>query len=296
MPLSLAEPRPESGPLLDLHEGIRACGRWPEHFALVNCATGEAVRGRCKATNLCRYCARLYAVETAEMVLLDAMEDAPTVYCCLTSRDFLTRPEVHRHLQAVRRAGRALWPALRWFVSVEFTQAGRLHVNLLVKGVPLEELGSFSETVRRVWCARTDALPVAQCIKPISEVGGIVKYVALHFLKESQAPRSGWRGHRTSQTRDYLVRPASVMRGEARSALRLKRLLWRGVPGELAALELEVREAQTWILRGVNPSSVKFGPGKSETAAPPARESTGARSLVGAVAFDKLAAAPEGVS
>jgi hypothetical protein len=50
-----------------------------------------------------------------------------------------------------------------------------------------------------------------------------------HGMKAEQRPPLGWRGHRTSQTRGYLVRPASVMRQEARASLREKRRLWRAI-------------------------------------------------------------------
>src|SRR4051794_28082344 len=87
-------------PALDLHEGISApggvrthsavdgtllweaiaqaplpasgCPRWPEHLRLRS-SLGEVVPGRCRATNKCAYCARLAAVETSEMLMLDAM-------------------------------------------------------------------------------------------------------------------------------------------------------------------------------------------------------------------------------
>jgi hypothetical protein len=48
-------------------------------------------------------------------------------------------------------------------------------------------------------------------------------------MKQSQAPVIGWKGHRYSSTRDYLVRPASKMREEARRSLRTKRLLWKAI-------------------------------------------------------------------
>jgi hypothetical protein len=54
------------------------CGRWPEHLRLANHSTGELVRGRCRATNLCSYCQRLYVVETV-VLTLDALEYAPTL-------------------------------------------------------------------------------------------------------------------------------------------------------------------------------------------------------------------------
>jgi hypothetical protein len=75
-----------------------------------------------------------------------------------------------------------------------------------------------------------------------------VRYVSLHFLKESQAPPKGWRGHRTSQSRDYLVRPASVMREEAKRSQQVKRLLAKGVPAELLERELELAESIEWEL------------------------------------------------
>src|SRR3954464_14658481 len=79
---------------LDLHEGIAApldpradgCLRWPEEMRLLNTTTGELLVGRCKATNLCRYCQRLYVVETVEMLTLDAVEYAPTLWTVLTAR------------------------------------------------------------------------------------------------------------------------------------------------------------------------------------------------------------------
>jgi hypothetical protein len=46
-------------------------------------------------------------------------------------------------------------------------------------------------------------------------------------MMSSQAAAIGWRGHRYSSTRDYLVRPAAVMREEARRSLRGKRELWK---------------------------------------------------------------------
>ena len=72
------------------------------------------VKGRCRATNLCDYCARLAAVETSELLMLDAMEDAPSVYVVLTARELLTRRDCYEHLRALRRSLRKRWPAIRW--------------------------------------------------------------------------------------------------------------------------------------------------------------------------------------
>lgn len=227
--------------------------RSPEHLRLVNEATGEAVRVRCRATNRCPYCARLFAVETSEMLMLDAMEHAPSVYVVLTARELLDRAVCRRHLTQLRRSLRKRWPGIEWAVIVEFQRRGALHLNLLVKGVPAAEVDELRDRAVKLWCSRVDAEPQGQFVGEISEAGGLVRYIALHFLKESQAPPLGWRSHRFSCTRGYLVRPASAMRAEARRALRLKRLIWRGVPGDLAVLALEVAESQTWVLRGIRP-------------------------------------------
>src|SRR4051794_29972317 len=83
---------------LDLHEGISAatsedrlcddvsgCPRWPESMRLLS-SQGELVRGRCRGTNVCAYCARLGAVENAELLALDALAgSAPAVWAVLTT-------------------------------------------------------------------------------------------------------------------------------------------------------------------------------------------------------------------
>ena len=214
---------------LDLHEGISdpravgGCQRWPETMHLLDETTGELVQGRCRATNLCEYCRTMYVVETVEMLSLDAMEYAPTIWVVLTAREHLTRKDCHRHLQQLKTAARRRWPGLEWFVQVEFQRRGALHLNLLVKGVPVVDADELEKVLVERWCARVDAEPAGQWAGEISDGVGVVRYISkmlAHGLKAEQAPPIGWKGHRTSQTRGYLVRPASVMREEAREALR----------------------------------------------------------------------------
>ncbi len=257
---------PEPRRSLDLHEGIRdlsaeaykdplefGCLRWPENLRLLNTSTGELHVGRCRSTNLCRYCARLFAVETSEMLILDAMEDAPTLYVVLTAREHLTRAQCTDHLRQLRKRLRRDWPDVRWAVLVEFQRRGALHLNLLVKGVPVSEREAFHAAVAELWCARVDARPVGQWSGVIADELGVVKYVTKHFMKQSQAPALGWRGHRYSAMRDYLVRPAAQLRLEARRSLRLKRLLHRGLALEGAELELQAAEQTEWEMRRVLP-------------------------------------------
>lgn len=221
----------------------------------MNHSTGELVVGRCRATNLCDYCARLAAVETSELLLLDAMEDAPAVYAVLTARELLERPTTYDHLRQLRRALRRRWGGVRWAVLVEFQRRGALHLNLLLKGVPVEAVADLHGAICDVWCDRVDAEPVAQFVGPVTEGPGLVRYISQHFLKPEQAPPRGWRGHRFSCTRDYLVRPAAVMRQEARRSVRVKRGIWRGLDATTAELDVAVRELDEWTLRAVAPDS-----------------------------------------
>lgn len=251
---------------LDLHEGIDAddpvtgCKRWPEALRLLNHATGELLRGRCHATNLCRYCQTLYVVETVEMLTLDAMEHAPGLWAVLTAREHLTRSDLRRHLDHLRRRVlKPLWPDIEWFVQVEFQRRGALHANLLIKGVPVDQADELHRAISAAWCERVDALPVGQWVGAIEDGVGVVRYLSkmlAHGLKAEQRPPIGWKGHRTSQTRGYLVRPASVMREEARRALKVKRAIYAGLPAEVAELEVAAAELVEWSLRHVRTSTL----------------------------------------
>jgi len=193
------------------------------------------------------------------MLTLDAMEWAPTMWLVLTAREHLTRKDTYGHLRQLRRALRRRWPSVEWFVQVEFQRRGALHLNLLIKGVPVEDVDELRDVAAATWCARVDAEPWAQWAEAMADGLGVVKYVSkmlAHGLKAEQAPPIGWKGHRTSQTRGYLVRPASEMRREAKASLRVKRELWRaeaeGLEGAeaivVAELRAEVAAAAEWQL------------------------------------------------
>jgi len=227
---------------------------------MLNTATGELVRGRCRATNLCPYCRTMYVVETVEMLTIDACEYAPTIWTVLTARNHLTRRDTYSHLRQLRKAVRERWPDAEWFVQVEFQRRGALHLNLLHKGVPVDEWEQLHELLVERWCARPgiDARPSGQWSEPVDDGVGAVRYIAkilAHGLKVEQAPPLGWKGHRTSQTRGYLVRPASAMRAEAKRSLRVKRGIWRGLDAATAEAEVAVAELVEWKLQPVDPST-----------------------------------------
>ena len=225
------------------------------------------MRGRCRASNQCAYCARLAAVETAEMLALDALHgSAPRVWMVLTTRSTSTDPaDFYDARRQVLRALKRRWPDLEAAWVLEFTTgygkrsggARRPHWNALLKGVGPEDVDQVADVVERVWCSRVDATAAGQFVGEIAGAGGLMRYLALHFQKESQAPPPGWRGHRFTATRGYLSQPTPAAREQARRALRFKRELWRARragwtdPGdvELAAREaMAIADATDWEL------------------------------------------------
>ncbi len=267
---AVLDPAPERGPL-DLHEGFSdaaretRCGRWPKALRLHG-SNGALVPGRCRSTRLCDYCARLEAVEISEVLALDAMKGAaPEIYAVLTTRSASLNPaDFYDSRRQVIRALQRRWPTVEYCCIVEFTtgRAGtsggrrRVHFNLLLKGIPAVEAADACEVIERVWCSREDAEPWAQYAAPVAHEGGLLRYLALHFLKESQRPPAGWKGHRVTRSRGYLTLPTWKARAEARAGLRLKRALWRaegaGYEGAeaLAVAEVELlrAEAVRWEL------------------------------------------------
>src|SRR3954470_17776219 len=112
---------------LDLHEGIPdpaagGCPRWPETMRLRS-SLGEVVRGRCRATNQCAYCARLAAVENSELLALDALAgDAPQVWAVLTTRTAtLDTARFYLSREKLMKALRRRWPSCEYTALVEFT-------------------------------------------------------------------------------------------------------------------------------------------------------------------------------
>jgi hypothetical protein len=227
---------------------------------------GQLVRGRCKATNLCTYCARLAALENAELLALDGLEGiAPAVWCVLTTPSTSIDPaDFYRSREQLVKALRRRWPDLEWAALVEFTTgygtgsggARRPHWNLLLKGVDKSHLSAIRQVIEDVWCPRVGGRIEAQHVGTINEHGGLMRYISLHFQKESQAPPAKWRGHRFLKSRGYLWTDTPAARDAARQALRLRRELWRaqqqGLEGVAAldAAELALYEANelAWTL------------------------------------------------
>lgn len=209
---------------------------------------GVVRRGRCRAVNLCSYCAKLQAVENAEMLALDAFENgAPEVWACLTTRSSDPAPaSFYRAREAVRKALRRRWGDCQDSTLVEFTTGygprsegrRRPHWNALLKGVPGDQVEEAASVIARVWCGRVDAEPSRQHVGQVSDAGGLMRYLALHFQKESQSPPKGWKGHRFTSSRGYFPEGAAFARERAKRSLRLGRAVyWANAVAEAAFLD-----------------------------------------------------------
>jgi hypothetical protein len=254
-----------AAPALDMHEGLShpafggGCDRWPKALRLRD-RQGRLVMGRCGATNKCEYCSRIEAVVQSEMLALDALQsgEAPGVWCVLTTRDTAAQWDAERYsksMEQLLRAVRKRFPEAQYVCIVEFTTGygtnsggkRRPHWNVLWKGVGRDEIEELAAIVRRVWCRRENALPVAQHVGIVEEFGGLMRYLALHFLKESQRPPDGWSGKRVRCSKGYFGAPRWQVRRDAETALRLKRELHKahvaGLGGEEA---LVVAEAEAF--------------------------------------------------
>ncbi len=210
-------------------------------------------------------------MENAELLALDALAGvAPGMWAVLTTRTPESKPApFYKSREHVLRALRRRWPGCEYAALVEFTtgygeRSGgrrRPHWNLLLKGVPAEDLAAAEEVIAGVWCAREDARPEAQFVGLVGEMGGLMRYLALHFQKESQAPPPGWRGHRFLKSRGYLATSTPEARAAARASLRHKRELWRAIERGLvgqaaedaAAAAIARAEATSWELVDVTP-------------------------------------------
>lgn len=278
---ALVDPGAPPGDLgLGLHEGLwhpdpehpsekLTCERWPESLRLWCMATGQLVRGRCKATNLCEYCCRLYVMESVEMLWLDACSgDAPNTYACLGTRTPTADPRpFYNGRRLAVRALRRHWP-VRYASTAEFTSGRgrrsegkrRPHWNLMLKGIPDAALDDARGVLVERWCHHVDAEPDAQDVRAIYQAGGLARYMLDHFMKESQAPPKGWSGQRFNCSRDYFAPLTRAdARWAARESLRLKRWIWKlesaGLPADVvleAAQELAERDAaKAWDLADV---------------------------------------------
>lgn len=232
--------------------GGRGCLRVRHGMWLVS-THGERVRMRCRATNLCDYCAKLVAIENAEMLALDACRgNAPQVWCVLTTRAAtLDMDPFYAARKEVMRRVRHRWEGAEYASLLEFTTgygpnaAGerRPHWNKLIKGVAVADVDELRYMVVAAWCAHVDAEPVAQHVGPVSDLGGLMAYVALHFQKESQAPPDGFRGQRFNCSRAYFDgMTRAEARDEARDSLQQKRLRY-----EASQHGLSGDDAEDWI-------------------------------------------------
>jgi hypothetical protein len=247
------------GAALDLHEGNSdGCPRWPQRYWLKS-SLGELVQGRCRGPNKCAYCARLAAVENAELLALDGvLGTAPAWWAVLTTADTEQRQAAYRSWWEVakRRADCETARLLEFTTGYGPRSGGqrRPHWNVLVKGGERQ-----ARALLEGWRAASGS--TQGFVGPISDAGGLLRYLALHFQKESQQPPAGWKGQRLTISKGYLWTSTARAREAARESLQLKRELWaaerRGLKGEVA---LDVAQAVLDRNRSVTWELVKRSP------------------------------------
>ena len=123
------------------------------------------------------------------------------------------------------RALRLRWPGYQYCAFVEFTSGcsatsrgwRRMHAHVLIKGIPVEDLGEAQEVAGRVWRGRTGAGQVT--CEPIRTHAGLANYLARHDLKPDQAPPPWWHGKRVRPSQGYFHRPVTEIRAMAKAAL-----------------------------------------------------------------------------
>lgn len=239
---------------LDLHKGNSdGCRRWKPGWWLRS-SHGELVKGRCKGPNKCEYCARLAAVENAELLAVDGvLGQAPRWWAVLTTAATEQRQEAYRSWwEVAKRQAGCETARLLEFTTGHGPRSGgerRPHWNVLLKGSEANAQGLLTAWQRASGSTQG-------YVGEISEVGGLLRYLALHFQKESQRPPAGWKGQRLTMSAGYLWTSTAEARIVARESLQRKRELWRaeqrGLTGEavLDAAEsaLVVRAGTTWEL------------------------------------------------
>lgn len=219
--------------------------------------------------NSCLWCYRMKSFERAEMVYLDALEEAPRYALTFTTLDPIWDAEAYRFgrrmcTQALRRRfGRFEYIELMEQTTGTAPRSGghkRGHGHMLPKmdqpGMVLE----IEALVVPIWKRATGAWHVN--VAELASAGGAVHYLTLNLAlekgKESQAPLDLPKGTRTLRaSRGYWSRPTVELRAEAREHHALRRFSWaleqEGADPDLVAeaVEWEARERQlrTWEVR-----------------------------------------------
>lgn len=132
---------------------------------------------------------------------------------------YYARERVMRVLR--RRFPGASYACLSEFTTGKGTNAGgrrRPHWNMLIKGVPADQVDAARELVIPEWCRLVDAIQAAQYVEPLRDTAAFMRYVADHFTKTSQQPPRDQRWkhkQRFNASRDYFN---GRTRAEAREA------------------------------------------------------------------------------
>lgn len=256
-----ARPGRAEGAALDRIEenSDRGCSRWPVNLWLrsIDPLTGEVgarVQGRCKSPNQCEYCAGRVAQENIELLALDGQVGiTPEWWAVLNTPSTERRQAAYRSWWEVakRAAGCETARLLEFTTGRAATSGGhrRPHWNVLVKG---DE--SQARALLAAWQRVSGA--TQGHVGPVSDEGGLFRYLLGHLNKHSQRPPAGWKGQRLTVSAGYLWTETAQARLAARETLHRTWALHRaersGLLGEAvleaAEAELEQRARLLWTM------------------------------------------------
>ena len=164
---------------------------------------------------------------------LDAEVVTPKVAATFTTRDLVAVPVLGEAMRQTARRVRDFAPDAKYGGTLEWTtgqtkySAGRRrpHLHVLWKGVDVERVDDVHAVARDVWKRLTGAH--SHKVEEIRTPGAAIRYVALHHLKEAQAPPPGWSGRRLWTSMGFWEGGAGETRRRAREVVSEFRLVKR---------------------------------------------------------------------
>jgi len=164
----------------------------------------------------------------------DAAGSAPKVATTLTTRDLVPLKVLGEALaQTTRKVRAEVGPDAKYGGTLEWTtgqakKSGghrRPHLHLLWKGVEEAEAAAIANAAADVFTRLTGAH--SHTAEGIRTPGAAIRYVALHHLKEAQAPPPGWSGRRLWTSLGFWSLGAAETRERARAVVKDERVRFR---------------------------------------------------------------------
>jgi hypothetical protein len=162
---------------------------------------------------------------------LDAEVTTPKLATTFTTRDLVGIPVLREAMaQTTRKVRAEIAPDAKYGGTLEWTSGQtkysggrrRPHLHLLWKGLDGGHADDVHAIAVEVWKRLTGAH--SHTSEEIRTPGAAIRYVALHHLKEQQAPPPGWSGRRLWTSMGWWEAGAEETRARARAIVAEERL------------------------------------------------------------------------